>query len=388
MKNIYLISQHNLGVGHLNRCSVLSSALANGIKDHKVNIWQISCGQEVRIINKEKNVNFIQLPALTIKNINSTRLTSLCGQNKKNVDNERVKIIKNLFKRNIPDIFITEFFPFSPYRLKGTLLPILKYIKKHWPSCYIICSSRDIPISFRETINRNKIRHISRIFNAYYDLVLIHSDEKIQSIKNINKFKNLKINCRILYTGYVTKTSRVKINNRARKNRILTTTGGGRDGYRIINAAINAAELMPYFKFYLVCGPFMPEEEKNKIKKSSASLKNVKVNDYVTNLKNKLKNYDLVICASGYNTLIETINNQRRCISIPRKKSYEQLERAKGFAKIKLLSLIYESDLSGKILSRKIKQLLNKSLPKCNSIDLDGTKNTVIAISKRLNKKI
>ena len=55
-----------------------------------------------------------------------------------------------------PALFITEFFPFSPHRLDGTVMPILRVIKERYSMCAIVCSSRDIPVCHGESLPPEK----------------------------------------------------------------------------------------------------------------------------------------------------------------------------------------------------------------------------------------
>ena len=89
-------------------------------------------------------------------------------------------------KRNPPDLFITEFFPFAYIRLDKTLMPILKHIKRNYPECKIICSARDYPISDRESIRKYNKKIISSTIKRYYDLILVHAPEKLSMFNKKN----------------------------------------------------------------------------------------------------------------------------------------------------------------------------------------------------------
>ena len=136
--NIYLLSQHSLGVGHLSRTSLLAGEIA---RIPGVSVIHISCGPSTGIVPSQADVLFVELPPLIVKGLSSIELVPVeGGKTKEEVEEERVLIIEALFRRHPPDMFITEFFPFSPHRLDGTVLPVLELIKERHPGCTVVCS--------------------------------------------------------------------------------------------------------------------------------------------------------------------------------------------------------------------------------------------------------
>jgi predicted glycosyltransferase len=383
MNNIFILSQHNLGVGHFNRSSIIAEELG---RLANVKIWLISCGATMNIFSDNENTHTINLPELKLKNINSIELISGNDKTQSQIELVRVKKIKNLLDSNIPRLFITEFFPFAPHRLSGTIIPILKYIKDKYSFCRIICSCRDIPISHNEKFNPIIINNISNIFNSFYDNLLIHSDISIISLKQINRFKNLKINCEIIYTGYVSKNIKFENDNlnRYSSKSILVTIGGGRDGNKIIKSAIIAAKHLPKLKFDIVCGPLMKQENYEHFKNISSCLPNVNIIAKVFELKRYFKFYNLIITTGGYNTLVETLKCNCNILVIPRKNSYEQHSRAKKLKELDLITVLFDYELNGKSLTERIKQQITNT-PKSHSINLDGTKKTYSILKTLIN---
>jgi predicted glycosyltransferase len=340
--NIYLLSQHNIGLGHLNRTALLAGELGNL---PGACVFHFSCGPSPGIINPNRNVEFIELPSLVVKNLSNPALTSLeRGKTKKKIEKDRREIVLRSFRRNQPDLFITEFFPFSPHRLDGTVMPLLEFIKKKHPECGVICSVRDI--------------------RGY------------QALRSI---------CPIEYTGYIARPTRPSPTTRRKTGltRILVTVGGGRDGHRIIESALRAARLKPEYLFDIVCGPLMPEKKIDCIRAFSQRLMNVRIFPFLRELKDAVPQYDLLICAGGYNTVVEAVANRKRCISIPRRGSYEQKKRVNLFSKRNLLWSIADSRLTAKNLSKLIEEALYSRLKPRFPIDMDGLRKTTSAIRDR-----
>jgi predicted glycosyltransferase len=376
--NIYLLSQHSLGVGHLSRTSLLAGEIA---RIPGVSVIHISCGPSTGIVPSQPDVLLVELPPLIVKGLSSIELVPVeQGKTKEEVEKERVGVIETLFRRHPPDMFITEFFPFSPHRLDGTVLPVLRTIKERHPTCTIVCSSRDIPVCHGEALPPEKVASIASIFNAYYDLLLVHSDPALLKLTDIPKYRGLRLSCPVVYTGYICERRSTASPRDKADGRILVTVGGGRDGQRTIDCALKVAGLGKGYRFDIVCGPFMEKGTVDAMSRGVAHLENVQVHWYVRNLKETIVGYDLVICSGGYNTLMETIVRRKRCISVPRRGSYEQGKRVKVFSRKQLLRSIAESRLTVRRLSRLIDEAFAEDYEPAFRINTDGLKNTVASI--------
>ena len=386
--NVYLLSQHNLGVGHLSRTSLLAGEIA---KIPGASVMHISCGPSTEIVLSQPGVSLVELPPLIVKGLSSTELVPAEGGKKRQeVEKERVSAIKHLLKARPPAMFITEFFPFSPHRLDGTLMPILRFLKREFPECAIICSSRDIPVCHGERLPAEKVALIGSVLNTYYDLLLVHSDPAVLRLDHIPKLRALRASCPIVYTGYICERRSAAAYPVAPggEKRVLVTIGGGRDGHRLIDCAIRAAALRKEYSFDIVCGPFMEEGVVKAMSRKVARLANVRLHWHVRNLKEAIAEYDLVICKGGYNTLMETIVRGKRCISVPRKGSYEQGKRVSIFSAKGLLVRHPETGLTPKSLSRLIDEAFAKDYQPAFRINTEGLKHTVSVVRDILFSRI
>ncbi|MGD0661528.1 MAG: glycosyltransferase [Syntrophorhabdales bacterium] len=386
--NVYLLSQHNLGVGHLSRTSLLAGEIA---KIPGASVMHISCGPSTEIVLSQPGVSLVELPPLIVKGLSSTELVPAEeGKKRQEVEKERVSAIKHLLEARPPAMFITEFFPFSPHRLDGTLMPILRLLKREFPECAIVCSSRDIPVCHGERLPAEKVELIGSVLNTYYDLLLVHSDPAVLRLDHIPKLRALRASCPIVYTGYICERRSAAAHPVAREGekRILVTIGGGRDGHRLIDCAIRAATLKKEYSFDIVCGPFMEEGVVKAMSRKVARLANVRLHWHVRNLKEAIAEYDLVICKGGYNTLMETIVRRKRCISVPRKGSYEQGKRVSVFFAKGLLVGHSETRLTAKRLSGLIDEAFASDYQPAFRINTEGLKHTVSILQDALASRI
>jgi len=109
---------------------------------------------------------------------------------------------------------------------------------------------------------------------------------------------------------------------------------------------------------------------------------------YVRNLKETIAGYDLVICKGGYNTLMETIVRRKRCISVPRKGSYEQGKRVSVFFAKGLLVGHSETRLTGMRLSGLIEEAFASDYQPAFRINTEGLKHTVSILQDVLASRI
>jgi predicted glycosyltransferase len=382
--NIYLLSQHNLGVGHLSRTSLLAGELA---KIEGASVVHLSCGPSTEIVLSQPGVSLVELPSLIVKGPSSSELVpAQAGAKREDVEEVRVNAIKRLLEAHHPAMFITEFFPFSPHRLDGTVMPILRFLKKKFPECAIVCSSRDIPVCHGERLSPEKVAFISSILHAYYDLLLIHSDPAVLRLDHIPRLRAMRISCPVVYTGYICERRSRAARSAApdRKKKILVTIGGGRDGHRLIECAIKTASLKEECMFDIVCGPFMEEGVFAALNRRAGRLANVRLHWHVRNLKEAIAGYDLVICKGGYNTLMETIVRKRRCISVPRKGSYEQQKRVSIFSAKGLLKGHPETGLTAKRLSGLIDEAFASHRLGGFPLNMEGLGRTVSVLQEMI----
>jgi predicted glycosyltransferase len=144
---------------------------------------------------------------------------------------------------------------------------------------------------------------------------------------------------------------------------VVVTTGGGGDGYPVMDAYLSMLEhqgsLVPY-RSILITGPFMPISQRKEIFKRSKKLK-IKVFHFYRQMEKILAAADLVISMGGYNTVCELMSQKTVSLLIPRDTPrLEQTLRAQCFAQRNLLDYIPWNRVSPELLHKKVDHLLQK----------------------------
>jgi predicted glycosyltransferase len=117
---------------------------------------------------------------------------------------------------------------------------------------------------------------------------------------------------------------------------VLATTGGGEDGFHLLETFARAAAQAPW-QGIIVAGPMTPADELKTLEKLARSY-DVPVHRFVPNLSALFWSVDAVVCMGGYNTLAEAIAKGVPVISVPRTRPRaEQLIRVQAFERLGLV---------------------------------------------------
>lgn len=175
---------------------------------------------------------------------------------------------------------------------------------------------------------------------------------------------------RIAFTGYIPRKIPKKEDARSIKEEqgfdaddrlVVVTTGGGGDGYPIIDTYLTmietARDQLP-FKSVLITGPFMPQQKRRKVFKRARKL-GIPTYHFFRQMEKIMAAADVVVTMGGYNTLCEVLSLGTLTLVIPRETPrLEQSIRAKVFHEQRLVDYIPWNDLSPDHLRRKLLALL------------------------------
>jgi predicted glycosyltransferase len=378
---IILHCQYVYGIGHFVRSLELASNLSKYFE-----IYLINGGEGVPNFELPKTIKYIQLPAI-YKEENSDFLLSVdssftieeCFILRKN-------IIKETVLKVIPDILITEHFPFG-LLFENEVIELITEVKKSNPSSKVVSSVRDI---IESSGGGEKDEYISELINKWYDLILVHGDEKMADL-SFSFSKVAKVNIPIFHTGYIVR----QIPNKEISTDIplvLVSIAAGRLGNELLDAIIDSHPLIKKkikHKFVLFSGAFQKDLSnlKEKIFSLSSSDINIYCFDRIEYLK-YLSNASLVISLGGYNSIIESIAAKKTLLVYQRGFSgvnKEQDLRITLFEKYGFLTVLKPENLNKENLSNIILSKITHLKTTKVELNFDGVKNsidTLLDISK------
>jgi predicted glycosyltransferase len=374
--NIFFYCQYVWGMGHLVRSLEFARALA----DHDVTL--IAGGQQVEI-DLPDHVQLVRLPVLYM-NEQFTRL--IPGDPDQSVDavqHRRQKIIYSLFDEKKPDLFIVELYPFGRSIFGTELEPLLQHIREaKFGNVKVVCSLRDILVEKKDpAVYENRVL---QKLNCYFHALLIHSDPGLQRLdETFNRAADIKIPQK--YTGFITQQADPAAGLRLRQDLTVTSgeklvvasVGGGRSGFKLLNATLDAFELLREqipARLEIFCGPFMDQEEYEKLAARSAPGKRIR--RYTKRFVDYLSAADLSVSLAGYNTCMNLLVTKVPALVFPYARQQEQPMRAEKIKKYLPMAVLDEADMQPERLCRHITQMLNrKRVTGEVPINLDGAAN-------------
>jgi len=376
--NIVMYSHDTYGLGHIRR----TMAIASQLRHLNTNVLILTGSPLAGRFSFPERVDFVRIPGM-IKKTNQEYLPMSIKINAGHALDIRKKIIIAAVKAFQPNLFIVDK---EPLGLKREILPTLKWLKKACPHTRTVLGLRDIMDDAKTIKELWKRKKIYQALDKYYSEIWVYgSQDFYDPVKAYDIPEN--IHRKIHFTGYIPRQvkSRKDAMQERKRHRIkrtdklvVVTTGGGGDGYPILNAYLSMLELQgPNIpnKSILITGPFMPKAQRKDVFNRSRKLK-VKVFHFYRQMEKIMMAADLVISMGGYNTVCELMSQKTVSLLIPRETPrLEQTIRAQCFKAHNLLDYIPWKALSPELFRTKVDNLLNNPeayLDAMSNFDMTG----------------
>ncbi|SDO76357.1 glycosyltransferase family protein [Desulforhopalus singaporensis] len=361
--NILMYSHDTYGLGHIRR----TMAIANHLRDANTNVLILTGSPLVGRFKMPKQVDFVRIPGM-IKQTNEEYRSLSIRIEEEQALSIRTNIILATAKTFRPNLFIVDK---EPLGLKKEVLPTLEWLKENSPHTRTVLGLRDILDDYRVIRKDWRDKDVYTCLDRLYNEIWVYGNREIydpveqyaipQTIKN-----------RIKYTGYIPRKTLPK-NCKSRVRRryrildddkfILVTTGGGGDGFEVIDHYLKMHDYFPTslpFKSIIITGPFMPKRQREQIKKRAKTL-GIKTLPFHPQLEELMTAADLVVSMGGYNTICELLTQQTPSLIIPRETPRkEQLIRAERLKDKNLLDFIPWTGVTPQLFRDKIFSILNR----------------------------
>jgi len=362
--NILMYSHDTYGLGHIRR----TMAIANHLRNTNTNILILTGSPIAGRFAMPTQVDFVRIPGMIKKTNDEYRSLSIKIDDEQAL-NIRTNIILATAQTFRPDLFIVDK---EPLGLKREVLPTLEWLKENRPSTRAVLGLRDILDDPEVIINDWRERDIYACLSELYDEIWVYGNQEIFDPVSLYEFPE-SLRDRVVFTGYI---PRVKLHRTVRKkNRrryrilsndtfVLVTTGGGGDGFDVLDQFIAMHDYFPTslpFKSLIITGPFMPKRSREKIRER-AKVYGIKTLPFHPRLEELMQAADLVISMGGYNTICEILTHQTPALIIPRETPRkEQLIRARRLKHEGLIDYIGWQEVAPQLLRDKIFSVLNRS---------------------------
>ncbi len=385
MKTVMFYCQHVLGMGHF----VRSMELVKGLKDFHVSFF--NGGEVIAGFPLPAEVELVQMaPLESDENFTEIRGTGGSGSLEA-IKKSRLRCLLDGYERLQPDILVVELFPFGRKQFAFELVPLLARVRQAGARTKVVCSLRDILVS-----RKDQVRHEARVcdlLNRYFDALLIHADPQLQRLEE-TFFSLPRLKTEIHYTGYVAQPAdeESSIDDGSRPliassdPTILVSVGGGRVGYELLEAAIQAsAELArtQAHRMLVFTGPYLPDEQFATLQQLAADQPALTVQRYSAQFVSLMAKAQLSVSMAGYNTCMNILTTEVPALVMPFTggDNSEQTVRGKKLEALGVVTMIAPEDLEPILLSQKMAQAL-KTQPPHDVVNLRGVENTAAILAR------
>ncbi len=363
--NILMYSHDTYGLGHIRR----TMAIASHLRDRNTNILILTGSPLAGRFSFPSQVDFVRIPGMIKKTNDEYRSLSI------RIDDEqalsiRTNIILATAQTFKPDLFIVDK---EPLGLKREVLPTLQWLKASEPNTKTILGLRDI-LDDPEVIKQDwRDKNVYERLVELYDEIWIYGDKKIYNPVDLYEIPEA-MHGKIVFTGYIPRikksgSMREKIRRQFRimpdDKFVLVTTGGGGDGFEVLEHYISMHDYFPAslpFKTVMITGPFMPKRKRQKIRKRAKQY-GIKTLPFHPRLEELMQAADMIISMGGYNTICEILTQKTPALIIPRETPRkEQLIRAQCLKSRKLIDYIPWNEVTPQLLREKMISVLTNNV--------------------------
>jgi predicted glycosyltransferase len=367
--------QHLQGVGHVFRAARIVRAL-------------VAEGFEVDVAYGGEPIEGFDIPGARIHYLPPVRAGGEVFNRLEDADGNAVHdaykerrrdMLLALFDRTVPDIVITEAFPFGRRQMRFELLPLIERAKASARPPLIVGSVRDI---LQENAKAYKDRETADLLKVHFDHVLVHADPKLVRLEQTFPLTG-EVADKLLYTGIVAPDPSPTAE---RQFDVVVSVGGGALGHRLLMASAQAKAIstMRDARWLIVTGfRFSPE---HRAELDSLIDGDVTVEAFLPDLQAILAGAQLSISRVGYNTIADIYRAGCRAIVVPFSDGIEteQITRAGLLAARGLAEAISTEDETPEAVAAAIGRAMARPAPDRSALDLEGARNSALILKRLL----
>jgi predicted glycosyltransferase len=368
---------HLLGTGHLSRALTLARGF--GAAGHEAHVF--SGGVPVPNLVTDL-ATLHQLPPVRSDGINFTTLLDENGLiASEALIRQRKETGLALLSDLAPDVLITELFPFGRRVLKGEFLAMLNATRTLAARPLVLSSVRDI---LAPPSKPTKALETDAIVMAYYDGVLVHSDQKVTAL-DVSWPVSDALKDKLHYTGYVAPPPANGHPLGAGVGEVLVSAGGGDVGLALFRAAVEAANLDPNTHWRFLIGGSNKDNIIKELRRCVTGM-NVTFEGTRPDFRQMLKGAKAAVCMCGYNTAMDLLQGGTRAVFVPFDAGgeVEQTLRAKSLALLPGYALVSADEATGPALLEALNQVLVKSPNVTDPAQFKGAEASVSIVEKLL----
>lgn len=372
---IVFYCQHVLGIGHFFR----SLEICRALSAHEVVL--VSGGPPIDV-GLPPHVREIRLPELSM-DAEFKELRAPGGGDIDAIKRERRARLLTLMRREAPQLFLVELYPFGRRAFRFEIDPVLEAVAAGGlPACRVACSVRDILVEKPQAADREA--WVAGVLNRHFGAVLVHTDPRLVRLEETFG-RRAEIRIPVVSTGFISPRPAPGDRARVRARRgvgeaeglIVVSAGSGSVGFPLVEAAMRAFPLMRGgrpARMVVFTGPFMPAEEVARLEPLAGGP--VALERFAADFPAELAAADLSVSMGGYNTTMNLLAAGVPALVWPFAQNREQRLRAGRLAALGALELIEAADLAPSRLAAAMQRCLARRERPRVALDLEGAAAT------------
>lgn len=385
MKKLLVYSHDTYGLGNIRRMLAIGEHLLEVIPG--LSILLVTGSPVIHSLRLPALLDYIKLPCLT-RTARGEYRTKYLSESLEDAVRLRSDLILTVAANFKPDLLMVDKKPFG---VKGELAATLEHLAANHTQTKRMLILRDI-LDNPETICANWRRngHYDAV-ERFYDSVLVLGERDVFDPVREYDFPPA-VAAKTEFCGYVRKApglhSREEIRRQLQlgdeERLVLVTSGGGQDGFALIETYLAAARigLPERLKSLVVCGPEMPAAQRNELQGRAAADADILFREFAGDLMSLMAAADVVVSMGGYNTVCEILSLRKAAIVVPRAEpTEEQWIRADRMSRRGFFRAVAPNELTPERLQQELAQTLRRGEPSFPNINL----NALPAVAARVN---
>ncbi|MFV0375428.1 glycosyltransferase family protein [Microbacterium sp.] len=363
---IALYSHDSVGLGHVRRNLAIAHALAGSLPDligETVTGMLISGQSTATSFSTPPGWDWMILPSIS---------PALRGYAARHLATgiDRVTAIRGgsvdaALAAFAPDLVIVDRHPFGA---AGELTEALRMLRADRPGCALVLGLRDLLDHPSATRREWKAVGGAGAVSGTYDAVWVYGDPDVHDLTRSGELPSALAGL-VRHTGYLAHGRPTRPSGVPQRPFVLTTVGGGSDGYALASAAARAT-VPEGLAHLIVTGPDMPAEQRRALRRDArpGTLTRRRVPDALAYMSRA----EAVVSMGGYNTVAEAMSTETAVLVVPREtRRQEQLLRARALAARGAIDTLSASEATPESLSAWFALAVGTTVHR-RHIDLDG----------------
>lgn len=357
-----MYSHDTFGLGHIRR----TLAIARSLRKAPATVLILTGSPLVGRFNIPRRVDFVRIPGM-IKVTNEQYLPLSMKLEATEVLEIRKRIILSTAQAFQPDFFVVDK---APLGLKREVVDTLHWIKEAHQGCRSILGLRDIMDSAASTVEDWEAKGIYGAMESLYDEIWVYGHRDFYDPVQEYEIPET-VAQKIIFTGYISRhvpnaaevsAVRKELHLTPRHQMVLMTTGGGGDGYPVVNTFLKAFETHSApdgMRAVIVTGPFLSASHYKDVKKRCQAL-GFTILRFHRFMEGLIGAADVVVSMGGYNTVCEILSQRKPFLIIPRTvPREEQLIRAQVLCSKGYCEYLHPDRLTPEAVYHKVLHLLS-----------------------------